>query len=195
MLLEQWRGGRAEALDELLPLVYDELRKLAASRMRGERQAHTLQTTALVHETYLRMVGKSRVQIRDRAHFFAVAAQAMRRVLIDHARSHRAKKRDPAQALPIEIGQVSIESEELLLLDLALERLQALDPRQGRVVELRYFGGLTAPEVAEVLGVSEATVNREWRSAKLWLRREMKSGGSRDAAPETGGPRTDLDER
>jgi RNA polymerase sigma factor (TIGR02999 family) len=184
-LLERWRTGEPEALDELFPLVYDELRQLAASRLRRERNAGTLQTTALVHEAYLRLAGKARAQVRDRSHFFAVAAQAMRRILIDRARRRRAGKRDagrlPPDAPPWPRAEVS--DEELLALDFALEKLARVDPRQARVVELRYFGGLTAGETAVALGVSEATVQREWRAAKLWLRREMSGAeGEPEAA-------------
>ena len=177
-LLELWRAGQADALDELFPLVYRELRRLASSRLRGERGAGTLQTTALVHEAYLRLAGKQRAQVRDRAHFFAVASQAMRRILIDRARRRRAAKRDAALAPadPRFEPQVEASDEDLLALDLALRKLSSLDPRQAQVVELRYFGGLTADEAAEALGVSEATIHREWRAAKLWLRREMEGG-------------------
>jgi RNA polymerase sigma factor (TIGR02999 family) len=175
LLLEQWRAGRAEVLDEIFPLVYDELRRLAASRLRGERAGHTLQTTALVHEAYLRLVGKPRALVRDRAHFFAIAAQAMRRVLIDNARRKRAGKRDAGEAIRLEAGAaVTLPDQELIALDRALDRLAELDPRQARIVELRYFGGLTAPEAAAALELSEATIHREWRAAKLWLRREIR---------------------
>jgi RNA polymerase sigma factor (TIGR02999 family) len=174
-LLEQWRAGDAEALDEIFPLVYQELRALAANRLRSERDGHSLQTTALVHEAYLRLVGKPRAQVRDRAHFFAIAAQAMRRVLLDHARRRGAGKRDSGEAARLAAGAaVTVPDQELIALDRALVRLAELDPRQARVVELRFFGGLTAPEAAEALGISEATVHREWRVAKLWLRREMR---------------------
>ena len=175
LLLEQWRAGRAEVLDEIFPLVYDELRRLAASRLRGERAGHTLQTTALVHEAYLRLVGKPRAQVRDRAHFFAIAAQAMRRVLIDNARRKRAGKRGAGEAIQLEAGAaVTLPDQELIALDRALDRLAELDLRQARIVELRYFGGLTAPEAAAALELSEATIHREWRAAKLWLRREIR---------------------
>jgi RNA polymerase sigma factor (TIGR02999 family) len=174
-LLDQWRAGDAAALDEIFPLVYEELRALAANRLRSEPAGHTLQTTALVHEAYLRLVGKSRAQVRDRAHFFAIAAQAMRRVLIDHARRKRAGKRDAGEVAPLAAGAaLTVPDHELIALDRALVRLADLDARQARIVELRFFGGLTAPEAAEALGISEATVNREWRAAKLWLRREMR---------------------
>jgi RNA polymerase sigma factor (TIGR02999 family) len=182
-LLEQWRAGRAEALDQIFPLVYDELRRLAASRLRGERESHTLQTTALVHEAYLRLVGKPRAQVRDRSHFFAIAAQAMRRVLLDSARRRHAGKRDGGAAFPLGAGDaVTVPDRDLIALDDALAALASVDPRQAKVVELRYFGGLTAAEAATALEVSEATVQREWRAAKLWLRREMAGspgGGSR----------------
>ncbi len=175
-LLQQWREGRAEALDDLLPHVYAELRRIASRQMRGERAGHTLQTTALVHEAYLRLVDKPRAQIHDRSHFFAVAAQAMRRVLLDAARRRRAAKRGSGQQpLAIEAGEVAVADDQLLAVDEALRELQAIDPRQAQVVELRYFGGLTTEEVACVLAVSERTVTREWQAAKLWLRRALKS--------------------
>lgn len=179
--LELWRSGHAEALDSLLPLVYKELRALAAHQLGRERSDHTLQPTALVHEAYFRLLGKTRARIKDKAHFFAVAAQAMRRILVDHARRLGAEKRiGPGNKvsldnkLPLDVASPSIStSEDLLALNLALERLQDIDAAQARVVELRYFGGLTTGETAEVMQLSTATVERYWRVARLWLRHQL----------------------
>jgi len=160
-------------------LVYQELRRQAAAHLRRERIGHTLQPTALVHEAYLRLVAQRRVNWQDRVHFFAIAAQMMRRVLIDHARAHQAAKRpDPARRVTVEDRLATVEPREcdLLLLDQALNELTDLDPRQGRIVELYYFGGLSGDEVADVLSVSRSTVAREWRSAKAWLFRRMTWG-------------------
>ncbi len=177
-LLRQAQGGDRAALDELLPLVYAELRRLAASKLSHERADHTLQATALVHEAYLRLIEQHSVDWRNRAHFFALAAEMMRRILVNHALQRQAQKRggenntklslDEAMGLAREERQVDV-----LLLNDVLERLSALDPQQARVVELRFFGGLTVEEVAEVLGVSEITVKREWRVAKAWLHQAM----------------------
>lgn len=177
-LLHAWARGDPRAQEGLLPLVYQELRRQAAAYLRRERTGHTLQPTALVHEAYLRLVGQ-RVDWRNRAHFFAIAAQMMRRVLVDHARAHHAAKRpDPALRVAIDERLRTVEPKEcdLLLLDQALNELGELDPRQGKIVELYYFGGLSEDEVAEVLSVSRSTVAREWRSAKAWLYRRMTSG-------------------
>ncbi len=177
-LLEDWRSGNAEALDDLLPLVYDELRSLAARYLRRERPEHTLQPTALVHEAYFRLSGKTHVQVENRAHFFAVAAQAMRRILVDSARRQRTGKRLGPQdkAVPDDNPEVTDAPDiDLLALNEALEKLAALNERQAQVVELRYFGGLTNPETAEVLGVSRATVERDWHVARLWLRRLLSA--------------------
>ncbi|MBM3804778.1 MAG: sigma-70 family RNA polymerase sigma factor [Acidimicrobiia bacterium] len=177
-LLVSWSEGDPKALEALTPLVYDELRKLAGRYLRRERPDHTLQSTALVHEAYLRMVDQRQVRWQNRAHFFGVAAQIIRRILVDHARSHKVEKRradavkltlDEAMAVP-EVRQV-----DLVALDDSLSSLASLDPQQGRIVELRFFGGLSIEETAEVLGVSPATVKRDWASAKAWLYREMTS--------------------
>jgi RNA polymerase sigma factor (TIGR02999 family) len=185
-LLHDWSGGRQEALDELFPLVYAELKAMAGRQLRRERKDHTLQATALVHEAYLKLVGQHRGQWQDRAHFFAIAARVMRRILVDHARRHQASKRAGGQQ------KVSLEhapelssepSMDFLALDEALTKLGQLDERQVKVVELRYFGGLTVPETAEVLGISEATVAREWRMARVWLYRELHGA---EADQETG---------
>jgi RNA polymerase sigma factor (TIGR02999 family) len=181
-LLRAWGEGDRTALDELLPLVYGELRRQAERFMRDQASGNTLQTTALVHETYLRLVEQAHVEARSRAQFFALAAKAMRSVLVDHARARRAAKRGGgAHALTLgaagEVADVASANDavDVLALDEALGRLSAFDPQQGRVVELKFFGGLTIEEVAEVLGVSHATVEREWKLARAWLRRELSA--------------------
>jgi len=175
-LLARWRSGDREALDELAPLVYPELRRIAARRLRNERAGHTLQTTALVHEAYLKLVDQTRVEWQDRAHFFAVASEIIRRILVDHARAlHREKRGSgiPALALDEALHITEKKSFELIALDDALNALAELDARQSRIVELRFFGGLTVEETAEVLHVSRATVNRDWVTARAWLLREL----------------------
>ena len=178
-LLLEWRRGDKAALDRLTPLVYDELRRIAHRYMRGERGGHTLETTALVNEAYLRLANQQRVEWQDRAHFFAVTAQVMRHVLIDHARRRHYAKRGGAAArqLPLEEehGMSHERAAELIALDDALDRLTRLDPRKGRVVELRYFGGLSLEETAEVLGVSVMTVRRDWRAARAWLYQALRN--------------------
>jgi RNA polymerase sigma factor (TIGR02999 family) len=180
-LLRRWSEGDKQALEGLLPLVYEELRALAASCFRSERPDHTLQPTALVHEAYLRLIGQEHVAWQNRAHFFGIAAQMMRRILVDHARRKKAAKRDAATfrvELPAsEDGPVDLDP-EILSLDEALKGLEVLDPRQARIVELRFFGGLTVEETAEVAGVGTATVKREWRTARAWLRRELDAGSA-----------------
>ena len=187
-LLRAWARGERAALDELLPLVYGELRRQAARCLRAQPSGHTLQPTALVHEAYLRLVdrGSTGADWQDRSHFFAVAARVMRSVLVDHARARRTAKRgggaraltlDAADAAAAVAERSSDPGVDVELLDEALTRLAALDPRQARVVELRYFGGLSIAEVAEALGVSHATVEREWKTARLWLRRELQAAG------------------
>jgi RNA polymerase sigma factor (TIGR02999 family) len=177
-LLQAWARGDPGADENLLPLVYQELRRQAAVCLRRERPGHTLQPTALVHEAYLRLVDQG-VEWQNRVHFFAIAAQMMRRVLIDHARARAAAKR-PGHALRVTLDErlatVQPRDCDLLLLDQALNELAKLDPRQGMIVELCYFGGLSENEVAEVLSVSRSTVARKWRSAKAWLYRRMTSG-------------------
>lgn len=178
-LLLEWRGGDRAALDQLLPLVYHELHQQAARYLRRERPDHTLQATALVHEAYLQLVDQSQVNWQNRAHFFGAAAQAMRRILVDSARAHQAEKRGAgADNLPLDeaIGIADKRSSDLIALDDALHTLAHLDAQQCRVVELRYFGGLSIDETAEVLGISPATVKREWNSAKVWLHHEIKKG-------------------
>jgi RNA polymerase sigma factor (TIGR02999 family) len=177
-LLAQWREGDQAALDRLLPIVYEELRRLASSYMRGERSDHLLQTTALVHEAYLRLIDQQDATYETRNHFFAVAAQIMRHILVDYARTRsRAKRGGGAPAVPLEdVAVISPErAEELVAVDAALESLMAFDPRKGQTFELRHFGGLSVEEVAGVLKVSPATVARDWRLAKAWLRRAMAS--------------------
>ena len=175
-LLQQWSSGQEQALDRLLPQIHDELRKLAASYLRRERPDHTLQPTALVNEAFLKLVDQRTAKWQNRAHFFGIAAQAMRRILVDHARAHAASKRGgAARKVPFDdaklIGRgVDVD---LLALDEALTRLAALDPQQSRIVELRFFGGLTMEESAEVMHISPATVGREWRMAKAWLSAEL----------------------
>jgi len=176
-LLIAWRQGNQSALDQLLPLVYDELHRLAKRYMRGEARGHTLQTTALVNEAYLRLIEQPGIEWQDRAHFFALAARIMRFLLVDHARTRQAAKHGGGQR-QVTLDEVAAivpeRSAELLALDEALGRLATLDGRQSQIVELRYFGGLSVEETAEVLGVSEITVKREWLKAKAWLYRELR---------------------
>lgn len=175
-LVLDWANGDQSALDKLMPLVYDELRRVAHQYMRREHPGHTLQTTALVDEAYLRLVDQTHTHWKSRAQFFGIAAQLMRRILIDHARSHLYAKRGGG-ARKIALDEVAVLSpqrgEELIALDDALERLSAIDPRKCRVVELRYFGGLSVEETSEILDVSAITVKRDWLVAKAWLRREI----------------------
>ena len=177
-LLLAWREGKQDALQRLTPLVYAELHRLAHNYMAGERTGHTLQSTALVNEAYLRLVDSSRVQWQNRAHFFAVSAQLMRRILVDFARSRQyAKRGGKAPMLSLdEVPIVGQECPDLTALDDAMSALAALDARKSQVVELRFFGGLSVEETAEVLKVSAETVMRDWRLAKVWLRREMLRG-------------------
>jgi len=175
-LLLRWSEGDKAALGKLMPLVYRELRRLAGHYMRRERPGHTLQASALVNEAYLRLVDYRRMQWQNRAHFFAVAAQAMRRVLVEHARSRQyAKRGGTAQRISLDDVAVLTDQQaaELVALDDALTSLEALDARKARIVELRYIGGLSIEEAAETLGVSTATVERDWRSAKAWLYRAI----------------------
>lgn len=184
-LLLKWRAGDASALERLIPLVYNELRRLARQCMRRERAGHTLQTTALVNEAYLRLVKSSRVDWNDRAHFFAVAAQLMRRVLVDEARKRQVQKRGGDFArleLRDDVLPARQEQEvDLIALDEALERLAQFAPRKSKVVEMRFFGGLSIEQTSAVLGVSIDIVKREWRTAKLWLLEEL-SGSCRQEA-------------
>jgi RNA polymerase sigma factor (TIGR02999 family) len=182
-ILKEWSEGNGDALNALIPLIYSELRQVARRRLRGERTGHTLQTTALIHEAYLRLVDQRSVQWQNRAHFFAIAARLMRRILVDHARGRRRIKRGGSTApLPLEEALV-VAAEQLnidvLALDFALQRLMAVDARQCQVVELRFFSGLTIEETAVVVGVSPATVKNDWNIAKAWLRREMAGNDAR----------------
>jgi RNA polymerase sigma factor (TIGR02999 family) len=175
-LLLAWRGGDASAGEQLLPAIYEELHRQAARAMRREANEHTLQPTALVHEAYLRLVDQSRVEWRNRAHFFGVAAQVMRRILVDHARGRDAAKRGGGmQRLTLNDADAAVGESDVDVLDLheALETLAAFDPLQARLVELRYFSGLNIEETAEALDISPATVKREWAVARAWLRREL----------------------
>jgi RNA polymerase sigma-70 factor, ECF subfamily len=180
-LLGRIKDGDLKARNELIRLVYAELHRLAASFMRGERPDHTLQPTALVHETFLRLVEGAQVDWQGRAHFFAIAAQTMRRILVDHARNVNAGKRaGKREKLSLEsaLAYTDAQSEELVALDEALERLGKLDDRQYRIVELRFFAGLSIEEVAELLGVSSRTVKRDWTMARAWLHAELLEGSA-----------------
>jgi RNA polymerase sigma factor (TIGR02999 family) len=183
-LLQAWRDGDESALEQLMPMVYDELRRMAQWFMRNERKGHTLQTSALINEAYLRLVEREGVDWQGRAHFFGVAAQAMRRVLVDYARARNYQKR-AGQARQVSLEEADNLAEEraaeIVALDDALAALARIDARKCRVVELRYFGGLSVEETAEVLGVSVATVTRDWSMAKLWLLREINREASDDA--------------
>lgn len=175
-LLRDWGNGNQQALDKLVPLIYNELRHLAHKCLHRERPGHTLQTTALVHEAYLKLIDQRDARWQNRAHFFAIAAQAMRRILVDSARRHTAIKRGgPAENLPLdEAANVSLEPDPILLpLDEALNALAEIDPQQGRIVELRFFGGLTIEETAEVMKLSADTIKREWAMARAWLRQTL----------------------
>jgi RNA polymerase sigma factor (TIGR02999 family) len=176
-LLLEWNAGSADALEKLLPLVERELRRIAANRMRRESPGHTLQTTALVNEAYLKLVDQQDVHWQNRAHFFALASQLMRRILLDYARSQKRLKRG-GDALHVDLDEVAViapeKSEELIALDEALERLAQLDPQKCKIVEMRFFGGLTIDEVAGVLGIASVTVMLHWRLAKAWLGREIR---------------------
>jgi RNA polymerase sigma factor (TIGR02999 family) len=180
-LLRHWTEGDEKALDELVPLVYKELRKLAHYHLQSERPDHTLQSTALVHEVYLRLFRGQPVQYQNRAHFIAVASRLMRQVLVDYARERRAGKRDGGCRIAIEcLDLLPVQGDaELLALDDALSELARLDERQGKIVEMKFFGGLSAPEISHVMGLSRATVDRDWATARVWLHRQM----SRAAAP------------
>src|SRR6185369_11200298 len=176
-MLHEWSSGKAEVMNELLPLIYDELHKRAAAYLRRERPNHTLQATALVHEAYLKLIDQRDDSWQDREHFFAIAAQAMRRILIDHAKNrHRRKRGGSNEDLPLEEALLAAADEtnvDLIALDEAMTKLAKLDPQQERIVELRYFGGLSLDEAASALGISRATAARDWQVAKAWLHREM----------------------
>jgi RNA polymerase sigma factor (TIGR02999 family) len=177
-LLLRWSEGDRAAFDRVLPLIYEECRRMAARQLRGERREHTLNPTALVHETYLRLVDQRRTTWKNRAQFFGIAAHQMRRILVDHARARNAKKRNAARTLVALDAAVDVPDDsrvsDVLAIDAALARLAALDPEQERLVELRFFAGLTVEETAHVLGRSPRTVKREWQLAKAWLFRELQ---------------------
>jgi len=180
-LLQRWSNGDSGARDQLMPLVYGELRRMARRYMRQQPTGHTLQTTALIHEAYLRLIGQEEKQWKNRAHFFGVAAQAMRHILVDYARARQTAKRGGAR--PLSLDETAFVSEEraaeLVALDAALEELAQLSPRQGQVVELRYFGGMSMVETAEALRVSPDTVTRDWNHAKAWLYRALSHKSKR----------------
>ena len=178
-LLAQAKQGDADAESNLVPLIYNELRAIARNYMRRERADHTLQATVLVHEAFLQLVGDSKIEWQNRAHFFALASRVMRRILVDHARAAHAQKRPGArQKVELESGLVFAEAQsaDLLALDAALERLAAWDPRQSSIVEMRFFAGLSFEEIAEVLGISERTAKRDWMMARNWLYRKLCKG-------------------
>ena len=180
-LLVSWSKGNKEALDRLVPLVYSELRRLARRYMGRESPGHTLQTSALINEAYMKLVDRQNIQWQNRAHFFAVAAQVMRHILIDHARTRNYAKRG-AGARKISLDETAVLSDkraaDLVALDDALNALAEIDPRKSRIIELRFFGGLSIEETAEIMEISTVTVTREWRTARAWLRREMSADGS-----------------
>ena len=184
-ILQDWKKGDREAPDRLLPLVYDEMRRLARIHLAKERPGHTLQPTALVNEAYLRLVDQTRVDWQNRSHFYGIAASMMRRVLIDHARAHAAEKRGGgAIRLSIDDVQVPLEQRaaDFVALDEALKRLSQFDERKSKVVEMRFFGGLNDEEIAEVLGVTTRTVLRDWKKARLWLYRELSVAAADEPA-------------
>jgi RNA polymerase sigma factor (TIGR02999 family) len=181
-LLAQVREGNQGAAERLLPMLYAELRRMAGAYLQRERPGHTLQATALVNEVYLRLAGGEPISWQNRAHFFAMAANSMRQILLDYARRRRADKRGGRDAQQVDLAPdipgVSPKIENVIAIDEALERLAQIDARQSRLVELRFFAGLNVEEVAEVMGVSAVTIKREWRSAKAWLYRELKTVGA-----------------
>ena len=180
LLLAEIREGNQESANRLMPLIYGELRRMAGAHMQRERAAHTLQATALVNEAYMRLAGGEPVSWQNRAHFLGVAAHAMREVLLDYARRHSAGKRGGKDArkvdIDVELRGASSKIENVIAIDEALNRLALIDPRQSRLIELRFFAGLSVEEAAEVMGVSPVTIKREWRSAKAWLHRELGTG-------------------
>lgn len=177
-LLNRWSNGDKTALDKLMPMVYSELRRLANNYLRRERQGHTLQPTALVNEAYLKLIDQKSARWQNRAQFYGIAAQLMRRILVDHARQHKAEKRGGPEQQRLSItsaGQLAGKTDlDLLPLHEALEELATIDPQQARIVELKFFGGLSIEETAEVLGVGHATVERDWKMARAWLRRKLE---------------------
>ena len=180
----RWRAGDEEALEQLIPLVYAELREIARYHLQHERPGHTLQSAALVHEVYLRLVDQKPFEAEDRAHFLAVASRLMRQILVDYARSHVAAKRGAELKMDFDVALVVCpeRNAELVALDEALNQLSGIDEQQGRIVEMRFFGGLSIEEIGAVLGVSRSTVKREWNVAKAWLSRQMKRGSHGEAS-------------
>jgi RNA polymerase sigma-70 factor (ECF subfamily) len=190
-LLIEWGEGNQDALDRLMPAVYTELQRIASRYLKHERRSHTLETSALAHEAYLRLIDQKRVQWQNRAHFFAIAAQMMRRILVDHARALQSSKRGGG-ALKLSLDDVPEVSEEradeLVALDDALKALAELDPKKSRLVELRFFGGLTNEQMSEVLGISTPTITRHWRAAKAWLNRYMTDKSMGQESPAGASP-------
>jgi RNA polymerase sigma factor (TIGR02999 family) len=190
-LLRRWHEGDREALERLMPLVYQELRRIASRYLRRERPGHTLQSTALVHEAYVKLVDQRRIDWQSRAQFFGLAAQAMRRILVDHARARSREKRGSGapvvavDGIQLQAAKADVHPADTIALDRALEKLETFDPGQARIVELRFFGGLTVEETAEVLRSSPSTVKREWTLARAWLFRELEG---RPAPAESAGP-------
>jgi RNA polymerase sigma factor (TIGR02999 family) len=178
-LLVRWKAGDQEALEALVPLVYNELRDIARHHLQRERPGHTLQSAALVHEAYLRLIDQRPFDTENRAHFLAVASRLMRQILVDYARTHGAAKRGADRMVELDTSVVlpQVRSTDLVALDDALNALAKLDEQQGRIVEMRFFGGLATDEIAGVLGISASTVKRDWNVAKAWLTRQMKKGG------------------
>jgi RNA polymerase sigma factor (TIGR02999 family) len=185
-LLEAWSQGDPSALGQLIPIVYGDLRRVAGRRLRLERDDHTLSATALVHETYLRLIGQQPSRLENRSHFFAVASELMRRILVDHARRRGARKRGGGTVrltLDVAVAAGASPDLDLVAVDDALTELAALDSRQARIVEMRFFGGLSSEEAGAVLGVSRATIERDWKMARAWLYRRLKSGPASPGRP------------
>jgi len=184
-LLDRWQRGDKEALSSLVPMVYEELRRIARRQLANERAEHTLQCTALVHEAYVRLAKQKQAPAKNRAHFIAIASRLMRQILVDHARGQAAAKRGPKQKVQLDTGLVPapVRTIDVIELNDALNDLSRLDEQQSRIVELRFFGGLTTEETAEILGISPATVKRDWNVAKSWLTRQMKKGTHADTGP------------
>ena len=179
-LLQQWIQGDQDALGAVAPVIYQELRRLAHYHLKSERANHTLQSTALVNEAFIQLIGSHPGQLQNRAHFVAIASRLMRQILVQYARGRRASKRDGGQRIALEeIAELPVAGDdELVALDDALEQLMRIDERQGKIVQMKFFGGLTAPEIAQVLEISLATVERDWSTARIWLRREMSRAAS-----------------
>ncbi len=180
LLLQQWVKGDQQALGEVTPVIYQELRRLAHYYLQSERAGHTLQSTALVNEAFIRLMGGEPPELNGRAHFVAIASRLMRQILVQYARSRQANKRDGGRRVALEdIAELPVAgNEDLVALDDALEALMRIDDRQGKIVQMKFFGGLSAPDIAEVLGISLATVERDWATARIWLRREMQRAAS-----------------